>query len=136
MMWAKRFLCFFFFSSRRRHTRSLRDWSSDVCSSDLIETSRQFSREQDIGQLGFAVAAKAPIGALGVEIVERDVRSLKDYKKDTGKDLRKVAKAKDVAHRMLEAGSAVVTLASCQIRIVRGHREPRRNYRIATKIGR
>src|SRR2546421_8137705 len=27
--------CFFFFSSRRRHTRSDRDWSSDVCSSDL-----------------------------------------------------------------------------------------------------
>src|SRR5438105_11424982 len=26
---------FFFFSSRRRHTRSTRDWSSDVCSSDL-----------------------------------------------------------------------------------------------------
>src|SRR6266403_1927693 len=25
----------FFFSSRRRHTRSLRAWSSDVCSSDL-----------------------------------------------------------------------------------------------------
>src|SRR5260221_4410894 len=27
----------FFFSSRRRHTRSLCDWSSDVCSSDLPE---------------------------------------------------------------------------------------------------
>src|SRR3989440_492578 len=27
---------FFFFSSRRRHTRSDRDWSSDVCSSDLV----------------------------------------------------------------------------------------------------
>src|SRR6266849_9018855 len=27
--------CSFFFSSRRRHTRSTRDWSSDVCSSDL-----------------------------------------------------------------------------------------------------
>src|SRR5690554_7302151 len=27
---------FFFFSSRRRHTRCGRDWSSDVCSSDLI----------------------------------------------------------------------------------------------------
>src|SRR2546421_7184442 len=27
----------FFFSSRRRHTRSDRDWSSDVCSSDLDE---------------------------------------------------------------------------------------------------
>src|SRR3989449_6735983 len=29
------FLCFFF-SSRRRHTRCSRDWSSDVCSSDLV----------------------------------------------------------------------------------------------------
>src|SRR5206468_9401649 len=29
-------LFLFFFSSRRRHTRSDRDWSSDVCSSDLI----------------------------------------------------------------------------------------------------
>src|SRR5260221_14172308 len=28
--------CGFFFSSRRRHTRSLCDWSSDVCSSDLM----------------------------------------------------------------------------------------------------
>src|SRR5260370_15372557 len=27
--------CFFFFSSRRRHTRFKCDWSSDVCSSDL-----------------------------------------------------------------------------------------------------
>src|SRR6267378_745973 len=34
-----------FFSSRRRHTRSLRDWSSDVCSSDLA---------RDIGCSGFA----------------------------------------------------------------------------------
>src|SRR5687768_18108589 len=29
-------LFFFFFSSRRRHTRCSRDWSSDVCSSDLL----------------------------------------------------------------------------------------------------
>src|SRR5207249_7469714 len=33
----------FFFSSRRRHTRSKRDWSSDVCSSDL--TCQFFHRE-------------------------------------------------------------------------------------------
>src|SRR5690606_40283855 len=32
------FTCFFF-SSRRRHTRFSRDWSSDVCSSDLIAAS-------------------------------------------------------------------------------------------------
>src|SRR5439155_2432730 len=29
---------FFFFSSRRRHTRWPRDWSSDVCSSDLSDS--------------------------------------------------------------------------------------------------
>src|SRR5207249_6777586 len=38
------FLFFFFFSSRRRHTRSKRDWSSDVCSSDLTTaTPEEFS---------------------------------------------------------------------------------------------
>src|SRR5437762_8905040 len=30
------FVLFFFFSSRRRHTRYIGDWSSDVCSSDLL----------------------------------------------------------------------------------------------------
>src|SRR3712207_290834 len=33
LVWSR---CFFFFSSRRRHTRYWRDWSSDVCSSDLV----------------------------------------------------------------------------------------------------
>src|SRR5215469_18070232 len=38
-------MSFFFFSSRRRHTRSLRDWSSDVCSSDLGDyVLREFAR--------------------------------------------------------------------------------------------
>src|SRR6266702_3160318 len=33
-----RYASVFFFSSRRRHTRWPRDWSSDVCSSDLLAT--------------------------------------------------------------------------------------------------
>src|SRR5689334_7330005 len=33
--------CFFFFSSRRRHTRWNCDWSSDVCSSDLARVKKQ-----------------------------------------------------------------------------------------------
>src|SRR5258707_9169593 len=33
---------FFFFSSRRRHTRYWRDWSSDVCSSDLDDSHRRY----------------------------------------------------------------------------------------------
>src|SRR2546430_5521502 len=32
------YVSFFFFSSRRRHTRFDCDWSSDVCSSDLLQT--------------------------------------------------------------------------------------------------
>src|SRR3989442_5258614 len=39
----------FFFSSRRRHTRCGRDWSSDVCSSDLHDT-LHFDRRGD-GQI-------------------------------------------------------------------------------------
>src|SRR3712207_3855448 len=38
-MWRQ---CIFFFSSRRRHTRYWRDWSSDVCSSDLSDPAPQF----------------------------------------------------------------------------------------------
>src|SRR5690349_22258332 len=38
----------FFFSSRRRHTRSLRDWSSDVCSSDLAERMARVLGREDL----------------------------------------------------------------------------------------
>src|SRR5207249_9684326 len=41
----------FFFSSRRRHTRSKRDWSSDVCSSDLGGV-RTLFRMPDLLSLG------------------------------------------------------------------------------------
>src|SRR5207248_3592544 len=37
--------CSFFFSSRRRHTRSYGDWSSDVCSSDLASGAGLFFQE-------------------------------------------------------------------------------------------
>src|SRR2546421_5327851 len=37
---------FFFFSSRRRHTRSDRDWSSDVCSSDLFQGQEMLENQQ------------------------------------------------------------------------------------------
>src|SRR6266436_2365013 len=38
----------FFFSSRRRHTRCSRDWSSDVCSSDLIRRPHRGRPRADI----------------------------------------------------------------------------------------
>src|SRR5205809_5870323 len=51
---------FFFFSSRRRHTRCSRDWSSDVCSSDLVALS---SRPPPSAG---AVGMKAPPAARGI----------------------------------------------------------------------
>src|SRR5947207_5534564 len=47
----------FFFSSRRRHTRSLCDWSSDVCSSDLDQLARSNGLTPD--QVAAARAALA-----------------------------------------------------------------------------
>src|SRR2546421_3137747 len=50
---------FFFFSSRRRHTRSDRDWSSDVCSSDLMRGPNGSVPRMPItiGESGWAKAA-------------------------------------------------------------------------------
>src|SRR3712207_7150901 len=45
-------MVFFFFSSRRRHTRYWRDWSSDVCSSDLGEVHGQGAARAGGGRRG------------------------------------------------------------------------------------
>src|SRR5687768_11289719 len=47
----------FFFSSRRRHTRCSRDWSSDVCSSDLSDVSTIMGTAQASG-IALVVAAR------------------------------------------------------------------------------
>src|SRR5207249_5610141 len=71
----------FFFSSRRRHTRSKRDWSSDVCSSDLIPNflileyrpddrapRRDFVQEPMRLENGYLALPTAP--GLGIELNE------------------------------------------------------------------
>src|SRR2546427_4224638 len=46
------YVLFFFFSSRRRHTRFDCDWSSDVCSSDLVvEHDQVLGRGEDLGRI-------------------------------------------------------------------------------------
>src|SRR5256885_6766885 len=42
---------FFFFSSRRRHTRLQGDWSSDVCSSDLSDPKRKPARGNSVARM-------------------------------------------------------------------------------------
>src|SRR5215208_5576056 len=68
-------MVFFFFSSRRRHTRWPRDWSSDVCSSDLLRreggTLMRSRRDflKDVAALGagaWALGACARSGAASV----------------------------------------------------------------------
>src|SRR5207249_7898003 len=58
---------FFFFSSRRRHTRSKRDWSSEVCSSDLIEVCLYCAYEPDIGNSELKTHLILLVGATGFE---------------------------------------------------------------------
>src|SRR6266550_8329021 len=53
---------FFFFSSRRRHTRCSRDWSSDVCSSDLVRASYMGSPIN--GTAGSLLTARDPNAVL------------------------------------------------------------------------
>src|SRR5215204_4062172 len=55
------FVVFFFFSSRRRHTRSLCDWSSDVCSSDLDLDAREVVAEPV--ERGHADGLQGPLAA-------------------------------------------------------------------------
>src|SRR6266542_4235671 len=55
---------FFFFSSRRRHTRCYRDWSSDVCSSDLV--------------VRLVAEGKDPSNARVNEAMTKQVRSVKE----------------------------------------------------------
>src|SRR6185295_12835870 len=54
---------YFFFSSRRRHTRYWRDWSSDVCSSDLCS-----AVASAVAQVDFAVTPTTTVAFGNVDI--------------------------------------------------------------------
>src|SRR5256885_9768093 len=55
----------FFFSSRRRHTRLQGDWSSDVCSSDLVLSPAKMGASSLVA----SDAAKVTLGAAGAGLV-------------------------------------------------------------------
>src|SRR2546422_588026 len=65
------FMCFcFFFSSRRRHTICSRDWSSDVCSSDLRLLAVEYARRSAV--LRALGPRQLQHGALGCQIAEQN----------------------------------------------------------------
>src|SRR5699024_11564843 len=83
-------LFLFFFSSRRRHTRSKRDWSSDVCSSDL-------RLQRVLGQFALAIERIA-------DAVEIDLRLAHHRTRDARHDIL----------QMLGRGDAQIGRASCR----------------------
>src|SRR5699024_11766553 len=69
-----------FFSSRRRHTRSKRDWSSDVCSSDLGLQPQVLA----VGPVGGVVGKALGLDGAG------DLAALQDGDEEAGHDHRDV----------------------------------------------
>src|SRR3712207_9001151 len=81
----------FFFSSRRRHTRYWRDWSSDVCSSDLaVALTLQEASEAGGGEAARLRLNSRPEGRLD-PTVDRDTR-LEGVRDDRRSEERRVGK--------------------------------------------
>src|SRR5690348_2478928 len=87
----------FFFSSRRRHTIWTGDWSSDVCSSDLLERRAAGPRGEGDGVgIGIQEALRAPdlvpdetaVGALALS--DEEARRAAKLLRDAVRDLREV----------------------------------------------
>src|SRR2546429_1787052 len=118
-----------FFSSRRRHTRCSRDWSSDVCSSDLsrweghrLREDRLQAARQDAEQR--AAAAEAELATLretvgaAVEEVQRRLRELEQRLEHTRVEQRE-------ADKMLGATEERVQLLAASIEDPAGDRSGR-----------
>src|SRR6266704_6230596 len=93
----------FFFSSRRRHTRSKRDWSSDVCSSDLGRH-RDAQRADRGGRLSMRIRWKLRMAA-----AQREVW--------TGAQLRRLLAEKAGTEMSAASVSALFTKEPSQVKL-------------------
>src|SRR3712207_7793847 len=82
---------FFFFSSRRRHTRYWRDWSSDVCSSDLEEERLEAGDDrvppEHCHEPGHAGGEQVPLRAVVPYAERREIRDRSEERR-VGKECR------------------------------------------------
>src|SRR5206468_9164664 len=89
---------FFFFSSRRRHTRSDRDWSSDVCSSDLtrarVVINPTNTRALVFVNGGLSLAAVKLVGEIGLQAGkdQQYVTQFQDFDPKARSEERRVGK--------------------------------------------
>src|SRR5437764_7655120 len=82
------FVNYFFFSSRRRHTRYIGDWSSDVCSSDLfVRFLCVLLRLVEIRLLGKIVSPK-PFRDQFADLGQRVVGDMRSEERRVGKECR------------------------------------------------
>src|SRR5206468_4471129 len=85
---------FFFFSSRRRHTRSDRDWSSDVCSSDLsVNLANRLLRLENPSPAEIPESLRSKRAQRGFllclpETIPCSVRSFRSEERRVGKECR------------------------------------------------
>ena len=82
---------FFFFASGRRHTRLRRDWSSDVCSSDLAGWRSAKHREQwrnTLDAYASSVFGDLPVDAIDTGLVMQAIEPIWTTKTETASRLR------------------------------------------------
>src|SRR5260221_7679391 len=87
----------FFFSSRRRHTISLCDWSSDVCSSDLV-SSGYFGALENNRRRQYAVQLRLTLGT-GIRLSNNTKRG-----QSSPIDISKVERRKIIERGRFNAG--------------------------------
>src|SRR5438445_1507403 len=101
-------LYLFFFSSRRRHTRYWRDWSSDVCSSDLLTTNKtEFFLGAQQGEVMRLAEELGLVGRQGVDHVSQlfargvalgEVVVIRSEERRVGKECRSLGRPRQGAN--------------------------------------
>src|SRR5699024_6910623 len=103
----------FFFSSRRRHTRSKRDWSSDVCSSDLPDRSTG-ERVQEIEiYLNFIGKFEVPMPEPTPEELAAEEKRRQKRIRDHEKYLRQKERKKKIAEGQIVLGEPYALVCQC-----------------------
>src|SRR5690625_5383958 len=102
----------FFFSSRRRHTRWPRDWSSDVCSSDLMERFVAFLIEEYKGVFPVWLApVQTKIIPVSLDAHGKEAEKLADTLRREGIRVEIDQREEKIGYKIREAQTQKIPLA-------------------------